>query len=654
MRAVWLVTGLLTLTMGAAQEPATGPVDQVQGHLLQLVENGGWCWYQDKRALLDATGGKLLVATVGNALGFDGKARDADIDVTTLDLASGARTRITMRKLPSYGGGDDHNAAALWLRPDGRYLAVYAGHNDASRNSYYRISEQPHDGSRWQPEQAFNWGVHLPGTKSNVTYSNLFYLSAERRLYNLAREDQRSPNLAWSEDGGTTWRYGGKLTLPSRPVAYSNGYLRYAGDGERIDFIATEHHPRDFNNSIFHGYLRGGKTHDSTGKVLDESVADERAPAPEQFTPIFRAAAEDSQDDEREYHRAWTVDLDYWAPGKPHALFITRYGTVTWPAGARRTPQNSGAADHRLFYARFDGAAWRVVELCKMGRPLYPPEQDYTGLGALDPDAPDTLFVATHIDPRDGRELARREIFRGRSADAGATWSWTPVTWNSTLDNCRPVVPRWGGGRRALLWWRGRYDSQRSYDTALVGLLERGEAAGQLTYVDAGAANTTRADGQPLTATGPSAERGPTDDGWHQRGGEGNGGGVLTAGELGAEDAPRLKTTLTLPAAGTYDLWVCFWSNPAQDWRVAAGLSPESLLVYRRQGAQHTPATQFTAPVSVEGPTTALYRAWLGRVRTTGAQPVSVWVDDVPGATADGARRTWYDGVAYAAAEPGR
>lgn len=633
----------LSLAMVVAAEPQ----DQVRGDLLQFVENGGWCWYQDPRALVDAAGGKLLLATVGNALGYDGKARDADIDVTTCDLATGARTRVTMRKLASYGGGDDHNAAALWLRPDGRYLAVYAGHNDTSRNSYYRVSESAHDGGRWQAEQAFNWGAHAPGTKSNITYSNLRFLDG--RLLNFGREDQRSPNIAWSTDAGSTWQYGGKLTVPSKAVAYSNGYFRFTGNGtDRVDFIATEHHPRDFNNGVFHGYIQGGKSYDSAGKLLDDDLTDERAPSPEQFTPIFRPVPENSPEVERGLHRGWTVDLGYWAPGQPHALFSARRGTTPWPLDAKRTPQNSGAADHRLFYARCRQGVWQTTELCKLGRPLYVPEQDYTGLGALDPADPNRLFVSTYIDPRDGRELAHRELWRGQTADGGATWSWTPLTWNSTADNCRPVVPVWDGTHQALLWWRGRYISQRSYDTALVGLLDRGEAPAKLTYVDATAANTTLADGQPLDATGPSAERGAADGRWHWRTGEGNGGSVLASNELGGEDAPTLKTTVAAGEAGRYDVYVCFWANPTQDWRVQAGLAAGQLQVFRRQACQQVSASEFTAPVSTSGETVALYRACLGRVTVPVGGSVNVWVDDVKGGTADGNQRTWYDGVALA------
>ncbi len=637
------------LMAGGVLGQSTMPTDYVRGDLIQVIANGGWCWYQDERLLMDPAAGHLLVGSVANALGLGGKARDADIDASTYHLASGRRTHFTLRRLPSYGGGDDHNAAALWVRPDGRYLAMYTGHNEASRRTWYRISERPHDASAWGPEQAFDWSTAQPGTKSNVTYTNLFYLSAEKRLYNIAREDQRSPNIAVSDDFGSTWRYLGKLTVPRTHVAYSDGYFRFASNGvDRIDFIATEHHPRDFNNGIFHGYLQGGRSFDSTGRQLDDRLDDQKAPAPEDFTPVFRPSPEDGEGEAAEYHRAWTIDLDYWAPGQPHALFLTRYGNQTWPIGAKRTPQNSGAADHRLFYARWENGAWHTTELCHMGHPLYPAEQDYTGLGVLHPGQPNVLYVATPVDPRDNRPLAHREIFRGETADAGRTWAWTPITWDSSADNCRPIVPHWDDQRTALLWWRGFYGSQHSFDTAVVGLVDRTDHVAPAQFVAATQANTSLADGKPLVTTGPNAERGAGDGKWHQRLIAPGGPTVLTAGESDIENAPALLTRTEAPVDGVYDVYAYFWSNPGEDWRLAAGLSGEPLEVYRRQACQRARAEEFDGQVPLTAPTVALYRAFLGRVTAKAGQPIEVIADDAPGSSADGKCRTWYAGVGLA------
>ena len=58
------------------------------------------------------------------------------------------------------------------------------------------------------------------------------------------------------------------------------------------------------------------------------------------------------------------------------------------------------------------------------------------------------------------------------TCDDGASFEWIPVTANSTMDNLRPIVPKWDTTHRALLWMRGTYSSAQGYDTAIVGLIE--------------------------------------------------------------------------------------------------------------------------------------------------------------------------------------
>ena len=108
----------------------------------------------------------------------------------------------------------------------------------------------------------------------------------------------------------------------------------------------------------------------------------------------------------------------------------------------------------------------------KAGTKLYASEQDYTGLSALDPDDPQTIYVSTFFDPRNDTTMStKREIWRGTTCDNGATFTWTPVTARSTMDNIRPIVPKWDGSHTALLWMRGTYTSAQSYSMKIVGTL---------------------------------------------------------------------------------------------------------------------------------------------------------------------------------------
>lgn len=639
--------------------PADGPETVAPGSdlatatLLQVSNNGAWSWYQDPRSIVDPIGRQLVVGSTASKLGHDGVAREADVDVTGVDLATDGRSPFTLANVPSWRTtGDDHNTGAFYQRSDGRYLAVYTGHNEERRLSWSRISTDPHSTASWGPEVAFDWAADRPGSTATVTYTNLIYLSAEERLYNIAREFERSPIISLSTDEGETFALSGQLTRPNLTSSYSNGYFRYASNGvDRIDFIATEHHPRDFNTGIYHGYIRGGASYDSFGNVVDDDIFDDDIKFVEEFTPVFVPSPEDGVDDDTEYHRAWTVDIEYRADGYVHALFTTRYGTDYWPASPPRDGESrwSGSADHRLFYARFDGSAWTYVELGPMGRQLYDAEQDYTGLGALDPDDDTTVYISTPFDPRDLSPTPRHEIYRGTTADGGAAWSWSAVTQGSTVDNLRPIVPSWSPDETALLFFRGDYQTQFLYDMSVMALIDRGDCLGRVAYVDADTSNTRHADGTPLMPS-VGAERGLPDGTWHERRLEGlNGESVLASGELGSEDAPSIRTELSFPDAGVYEVYAMFWAKPLADWRIAAAIEGRPLQVFRHRGAQQTAPGEFVSPVVTERDDLRLYRAYLGRVDVSEGVSIHVVVDDAATESSTaGAERTWYDGLAFA------
>jgi len=56
----------------------------------------------------------------------------------------------------------------------------------------------------------------------------------------------------------------------------------------------------------------------------------------------------------------------------------------------------------------------------------------------------------------------------------GDSWTWTPVTMNSTLDNLRPIVVSDGGARKVLLWLRGTYRAYTDYQQQVLMLILAG------------------------------------------------------------------------------------------------------------------------------------------------------------------------------------
>lgn len=419
----------------------------ISGSLTRFNDDGAWCWYQDERAVVDTVNGKIIVGSVANA---------GTINAVVYDIETNTSHEYELANL----GTDDHNAPAFIVRPDGKYLAMYAAHYD-QWNSRYRIF----DGTTWSPEQVFDWTTIPGGTDYTIAYSNLYYLSAEGRMYNFARANERAPNFIISTDIGDTWSFGGQL-VTNASNTYNKGYFKYWGNGvDRIDFIFTEQHPRDTSTSIYHGYIMNGKSFASDGTVADDDIFDRTfIPTFKNFTKVFADSTVYNGDVMR---RCWNIDVQRYADGTIATLISCRANDNTQGNDFSINP------DHRFFYCRYDGSEWTYTYLGKAGPKMYDSEADYTGLGALCPDNPNTIYISTTFDPRDNTDLIFHEIFKGVTTDHGVTWTWTPVTRNSEYDNYRPIVPAWNANNNVLLWWRGTYFAAQAYDAEVVGIINQ-------------------------------------------------------------------------------------------------------------------------------------------------------------------------------------
>ena len=412
-------------------------------------DNGAWSWFEDERAVVDAAAGTLLISSLASAGGTGGASREGNVEVVAHDLATGHNRRSVLH---AHLQADDHDSAALYVRPDGRYLAMYSQHASDSL-SRWRISRRPGDATDWEAEATFDHGAP-------TTYSNLYAADGDR-LFAFVRTTGRDPHLLVSDDHGTTWRAGGRLIDgPGRP------YVRYAADPSgRIQLITTEQHPLDFANRIYHGAVVAGHLRRSDGSVVDGNLFDAVAVAPEQLTTVFAGTKAD---------HAWPIDLQVDAAGHPFAVF----SVYTQPASPS-TPSPAGR--QRYYYARYDGRTWRVHHMAEAGTPLYADELFYTGLAALHPNDPDRVFVSTDVDPATGVPVvsaadgqSHHELFEGVTSDGGATWTWMAVTADSTVDNLRPIVPIWDAERTALLWLRGTYTTYKDYNLDVVGIISTG------------------------------------------------------------------------------------------------------------------------------------------------------------------------------------
>jgi hypothetical protein len=424
-------------------------------------DNGGWTWYNDERVVVDAEAGKIVVSSAASNPTNEGT--NTNIDAVIHDLATGQNQKTALGSL-SYS--DDHNNGGIVIKKPGEYFVGWAHHN-VDCNSYWRNYEN----GAWSPAVTFKWGEGCPwGTRpDNITYNNPWKMSSEGRYYNFVRSIETSPGILISEDEGKNWTYKGRLTSTAQQ-GYNAGYYKYWGNGvDRIDFFATEAHPRDADTSVYHGYIQGGKSYDSMGGQQDDNVLDGNAPAIGKFTKVFGAG---SSINGVTLNALWNLDIARYEDGTIGVLWQGRVGA--------RGKDNTNP-QHRLVYSRFDGTKWTSTYLVRGGRTLYRDqsdwwEEDYLGGGALDPDDPHIIYISTPIDPRDDKtDVGNHEIWKGVTCDNGATFKWTPMTMNSPNENLRPVVPKWNAQNSALLWFRGSYQTAQRYDAEVVGMITKRE-----------------------------------------------------------------------------------------------------------------------------------------------------------------------------------
>jgi len=460
-----LFVATLVLAMAislSAQEPGQPPAAARPGASplaapVVLNDDGGWCWFQDERALV--VGDRLAFGSV--AAGRRDGSRRGTVEVTSVALATGAVTRFRLSATPVELAGryDDHDTPAFVVRGDGRLVAVWAGHGHDNR-ILSRVSLRPGDATAWGDERAF-----VPSPSSSVTYANLHRLAGERgRIYDFFRglDNRFKPSVAWSDDEGESFKTGGVAI--DVPAAFRHRpYVKYASDGQATVHLAyTEGHPRDFDNSLYHVYYRDGVLHRSDGSVIRSLAEGLRDPV--EGTRVFQGDPANV---------AWASDLELDAQGRPFVAYSVQKDS----AGLA---QGQGGSDHRYRLARWTGKAWNDREIAYAGTRLYAGEDDYTGGVALVPGDPSRVFASTDADPTTGAALVSAadgkrhwEMFRGTTPDDGLTWRWQAVTRDSTADNLRPIVPRTEGHEELLLWLRGRYRSYTDYDLEVVGLLPR-------------------------------------------------------------------------------------------------------------------------------------------------------------------------------------
>lgn len=392
-----------------------------------------WCWFSSPRAIIDhdvPDGPRVLIGAVSD----ETSVSSGDLVVLWRDLASGTTGSSPLR---TDFERDDHDDPALAIRPDGRYLAVYAKHN-ADDRLRWRVSEDPHDPTSWTPERTLDVGAR-------VTYANVYRQGG--RTFCFSRAINWDPTVFVSSDHGATWSVAGRMLAFDGPA--QRPYPRYVrADDGAVHLITTEAHPHRYENGIGHGVIRDGRLTDATGTTLVEDVgARGNEPADvRSLTPVFEA---NSTVDGDLLTRAWTVDIAA-TDGRPVAIVQARH--------------EDDRRDHRFLYCRLEDGDWQAERLAPAGGYFYAGEWDYTGLAAIDPSDPERVLVSTTVDPVSGRKRDRYGIYAG-TRDGKGDWTWREIAVADDSDFRRPILV--GTEDPVAFWMAGPYHTYRRWETTV-------------------------------------------------------------------------------------------------------------------------------------------------------------------------------------------
>lgn len=415
-----------------------------RGEVRVLEQDAGWCWFHSPRAII--ADDHLLIGSV--ASGHLDESRRGSIEVLAHDLHTAETTVVC---LASGHEVDDHNAPALWRRSDGRVLAAYARHG-LDGLVRMRTSEGSDPAASWEAER-HQVPRHL--TEHGVTYANLLHIDTTGdHILNVYRGAGFKPCALSSDDGGDTWNdLGQVLGGEGRP------YIRLATDtAGRIHVLAVDQHPRDFDNSLYHGIIENGVVLDSWGNEVGHVGSS--PPRPDQLTRVFEGSPDAV---------AWCNDLVVGPDGSPTAVYSVQ-------VDGRDEPVGSGGLDHRLRYCRLVDGVWHDHEVAHMGSRLYPGEDDYTGLATVDPLEPSVVYFSSDVDPHTGQSLPeptrdRRQVFKAIATDEGSRWAVEQLTADPHNDNIRPICAR-TDTIGVLAWLRGRMATYSDYRFEAVVLVD--------------------------------------------------------------------------------------------------------------------------------------------------------------------------------------
>lgn len=419
----------------------------------ELAPNAGWCWWQSRRAVI--VGNTLLVGSVPNKRGANGTTLRTQVLSMNLDTKATKTANLAVNPYRD----DDHDSPGMAVNPDGSVTAGFTGHGEDSTIRVRRSTSVSQNTWATLPDLAPGSGL--------VTYANL--VRSEGLLWTFTRRDNRTW-AAWSADEGQTWNgawllFEGTVAPSGQPL--HRPYVMFTANPakDRIDFVTTRGHPKNIRDgALFSGYLKGMNVYRTDGTLLGP-LGTGPGYRPIDMTPVYAPPPNGRPETDVAFsdQDLWGSDLITDAQGDPVVTFSLREPEPSPVAGKLYR--------HWYYWAKWNGTTWAVTRVSAAGSELYGSETDYTGLISVDPSDPYRVVISSDVHPVTSAplvsaadDMVHYELFEGRSTNSGATWTWQPITENSTGDNIRPLLATEASGRWALVWMKGVYKNWLSWD----------------------------------------------------------------------------------------------------------------------------------------------------------------------------------------------
>jgi hypothetical protein len=392
-------------------------IPKAGANFTSITDNGAWTWYGNPDAVYyEGKYKKTYVGWISNG---------ATISVGTYDHETGT---IATKVIRTGYQNDDHCHPSLSMRPDGRLMVFFSGHDGATMSLY--ISTNSEDISAFDAEIKVAPGV-------TYCYPNPMWLSDEGdsgRVYLFYRSMGLKPCFSYSDDWGKTWAP--TKNYYNNPDSTPKSYANYCCNGKDEIHIVIEKGHRAGYFPLYYLKYKGGAFYKVDGTLL---ATMDQLPIPNtKLDTVMNPQASGC------HGSAWDIALDN--TGKPVIVY----------------DQFKDGSNHVYYYVRWTGTSWFKRQLVNSGATMGG-EDGFAGGITLDHENTNNIYMSRQVN-------GVHELDRWTTSDGGTTWDSTAITRGSAKKNTRPCVPRNHKpyGKIDVVWMYGDYSSYGGgYNTAV-------------------------------------------------------------------------------------------------------------------------------------------------------------------------------------------